>query len=68
VYAAHRLVIVLDNAPSHISKEVVLPQNVSFLPLPAYSPELNPVERWFEKFRRTLANRPFETSDHCKMR
>jgi transposase len=61
VYAAHRLVIVLDNAPSHISKEVELPQNVSLLPLPAYSPELNPVERWFEEFRRTLANRPSET-------
>ena len=29
--------------------------------LPAYSPELNPVERWFQEFRRALSNRVFET-------
>ena len=60
-YADYRLVLVLDNAPSHISKEVTLPQNVSLLALPAYSPELNPVERWVQEFRRALANRVFET-------
>ena len=60
-YADHRLVSVLDNAPSHISKEIEHPQNVSLLLLPAYSPELNPVERWFQEFRRALANRVFET-------
>lgn len=41
----HHLVIVLDNAPSHRSQEIDHPENVSLLPLPAYSPELNPVER-----------------------
>jgi hypothetical protein len=29
--------------------------------LPAHSPELNPPERWFQEFRRTLSNRMFET-------
>ncbi len=29
--------------------------------LPPYSPELDPVERWFEEFRRKLSNRMFET-------
>ena len=61
IYADHRLVVVLDGAPSHASKEIELPENVSLLPLPSYSPELNPVERWFQEFRRTLANRVFET-------
>ena len=61
IYADHRLVVVLDGAPSHTSKEVELPENVSLLALPSYSPELNPVERWFQEFRRTLANRVFET-------
>ncbi len=60
-YADHRLVLVLDSAPSHTSKEIELPENVSLLSLPSYSPELNPVERWFQEFRRTLANRIFET-------
>jgi transposase len=30
--------------------------------LPAYSPELDPVERWFQEFRpRELSNKAFET-------
>ena len=61
VYADHRLVVVLDGAPSHTSKEIEPPENVSLLPLPSYSPELNPVERWFQEFRRNLANSVFET-------
>ena len=38
----------------------VCPENVGFLPLPAYSPELDPVERWFQEFRRELSNKAFE--------
>ncbi len=60
-YADHHLVVVLDGAPSHRSKEIALPENVSLLRLPRYSPELNPVERWFQEFRRVLSNRTFET-------
>ncbi len=50
----------LDNAPSHLSKVVVLPENVSLLKLPPYSPELNPVQRWFQEFRRELSKEIFE--------
>ncbi len=53
--------MVLDGAASHTSKEIERPRDVSLLPLPSYSPELNPVERWFQEFRRTLANKVFET-------
>jgi len=60
-YADYRLLIVLDGAPSHISGQIMLPKNVSLMKLPAYSPELNPVERWFQEFRRALSNRVFET-------
>lgn len=68
IYADHRLVVVLDGAPSHTSKEVELPENVGLLALPSYSPELNPVERWFQEFRRTLAKTEFSRpSNHCKM-
>ena len=49
-YANYHLVVVLDGAPSHTSAQIVLPENVSLLRLPSYSPELNPVERWFEEF------------------
>ncbi len=60
-YPDHHLLVVFDGAPSHRSEEIVYPENVDFLPLPAYSPELDPVERWFEEFRRELANKAFET-------
>ncbi len=61
VYPTHHLLVVLDGAPSHRSEEIVCPENVSFLGLPAYSPELDPVERWFQEFRRKLSNKAFET-------
>lgn len=60
-YADHDLVVVLDGAPSHTSKEIELPENVSLLGLPSYSPELNPVERWFQEFRKELSNKLFKT-------
>jgi len=60
-YTDHHLLIVLDGAPSHTSGQITLPENVSLLRLPSYSPELNPVERWFQEFRRALSNRIFET-------
>jgi transposase len=65
-YSDHHLVVVLDGAPSHRSKEIALPENVSLLRLPRYSPELNPVERWFQEFRRALSNRSFETVELLK--
>lgn len=68
-YADHHLLLVLDGAPSHTSGQLELPKNVSFLRLPAYSPELNPVERWFLEFRRALSktgsSRPWS---YCKRR
>jgi putative transposase len=60
-YPEDHLLIVLDGAPSHRSEEIVRPENVDFLRLPAYSPELDPVERWFQEFRRELSNKAFET-------
>ena len=38
-------VVALDNAPAHVAGTVRVPENVVLLPLPPYSPELNPVER-----------------------
>jgi transposase len=60
-YPNDHLIVVLDGAPSHRSGEIVRPENVSLLPLPAYSPELDPVERWFQEFRRELSNRIFKS-------
>jgi transposase len=60
-YPDHHLLVVLDGAPSHRSGEIFCPENISLLLLPAYSPELDPVERWFQEFRRELSNKTFES-------
>jgi transposase len=60
-YPEHHLLIVLDGAPSDRSEQITHPENISLLMLPHYSPELDPVERWFQEFRRKLSNTTFET-------
>jgi transposase len=37
-------VVILDQAGWHMSKALVVPDNITLLPLPPRSPELNPVE------------------------
>ena len=40
--------LVWDNAKAHKSAAKRLPDGMSVIPLPPYSPELNPVERFFQ--------------------
>jgi hypothetical protein len=56
-------VVVLDQAGHHDAKALAgrVPPNLSLLPLPPYSPELNPMElAWQDLRRRDLANRVFD--------
>ena len=51
-------VIVLDQAGWHDSRALSVPANVTLVPLPPYSPELNPVERlWLYLKERFLSHR-----------
>ena len=53
-------VIVLDQAGWHTTGKLRLPHNLSLLPLPPKSPELNPVENVWQFLRQTtLSNRVF---------
>lgn len=63
-YRDHHLVVVLDNAPSHRSKRIDLPENITLLKLPRYSPELNPVERWFWSSGDLSPTRPSRPSNY----
>ena len=63
-YPDDLIVLLTDNAPAHIKADIVIPKNIILLHFPPYSPELNPVERWFEEFRRALANQLFDSIDH----
>ena len=50
--------LVLDGAGWHSSKRLRVPANITLVPLPAYSPELNPVERvWLYLKERFLSLR-----------
>ena len=60
-YADDFLVVVMDQAGSHLSESIRWPEHIKPLCLPPYSPELNPVERWFEALRATLSNQLFAT-------
>ena len=61
VYADDFLLVVMDQAGSHLSATIVWPAHIQPLCLPPYSPELNPVERWFEALRAALSNQLFTT-------
>ena len=55
-------ILVLDGAGWHGSRELIVPDNLTLIPLPPYSPELNPVENIWEYLRKNkLANRLYET-------
>ena len=60
-YPDDLIILVRDNAPAHIKHDIAVPDNVSPLALPPYSPQLNPIERWFLEFRRSLANQLFDS-------
>ena len=60
---ADKIGLVLDNSGSHTSGKVRWPDGIAKIPLPPYSPELNPAERWFEALRRVFANAVFDTLD-----
>ena len=45
-------VLVLDGAGWHGAAALTIPDNLSLLPLPSYSPELNPVENVWQYLRQ----------------
>lgn len=56
-------VLVLDNAAFHASKDLRIPGNMALIPLPPYSPELNPAEKIWARFKRDFSNRLFSSLD-----
>ena len=53
--------MVLDNGAFHKAKALVIPENIILIFLPPYSPELNPAENIWAKFKRDFSNRLFKT-------
>jgi transposase len=61
-------VLVWDQAGFHKSKELRIPENITIIELPAYSPELNPVENLWQYFRSHYwASRSYNTYDDLRV-
>ena len=54
------VVLVLDGAGWHVAKALKVPENITLLPLPPYSPELNAAERpWGYLRQHYLSNQVY---------
>ena len=61
-----RLLLVLDQASWHLSAEVEVPEGITLLPLPPYSPELQPAEHLWEPIDEAVANRIFSSIEEME--
>ena len=65
--ADRHAVLVWDGAGYHTSGTLAVPGNITLLPLPPYSPELNCVERvWLWMRTHDLSNRALDDQDHIE--
>jgi transposase len=53
-FARQDILLVLDGAPNHRCGDLTLPDNISLLFLPPYSPELNPKENLWDEIREKI--------------
>ena len=61
-YPDKDILIILDQARWHKAKDLKVPQNVTLMFLPPYSPELNPVEKLWKWLRKEVThNNLFKT-------
>ena len=57
-------VLIMDQAGWHRSKELAIAENINIIFLPPYSPELNPVERFWKLIKTgCIHNRVFDDLD-----
>lgn len=60
--------VLLDNGRHHTAKGLEVPKNVALVFLPPYSPELNPIERFWQAMKEAVAWLTFETLDPLRER
>lgn len=54
-------IMVLDNGAFHKAKKLIIPENIALVFLPPYSPELNPAEKMWAKYKRQFSNLLFDS-------
>lgn len=63
------IVMLVDGAGWHRSKDLKIPENIRFIEQPSHSPELNPTEHIWEEIRETgTHNEAFESLDDLQDR
>ena len=55
-----RVILPLDQAGWHITEKLQVPEGIHLLPMPAYSPELQPAERLWPLVNEPLVNQAFD--------
>lgn len=64
IAADEHVALFMDQAGWHKANDLKIPENITVLPLPPYSPELNPVERVWEYLKeRYLSHRLLDDYD-----
>ena len=62
-YRRQHILLVLDGAPNHQCGLLAVPDNISLLFLPPYSPDLNPIEMIFAKLKALLRKAAERTTE-----
>lgn len=67
-FKGYFVIMLTDNASAHKSNGVVIPDNMVFLPFPAYCPELNPIERLWQYIKSKIDFALIKTMEDLKLR
>ncbi len=59
-------IMLIDNAGIHKAKRLIIPENICLIFLPPYSPELNPIERFWQYIKGDIKGKIF--SDLAEMK
>ena len=61
VQKKHHAIVLMDRASWHTTEALNVPDNITIMPLPPYSPELNPMEQIWQQLRKIkLSNTNFK--------
>jgi len=61
-YKDKKIILIVDGAGWHKSKDLIIPENIKIKILPPYCPELNPVEKFWQYIKNhTIKNRVYES-------
>lgn len=61
-----QIVLFLDSAPSHVAKNLVIPEGIHLVFQPPYSPEVQPSEHLWPLHREAIANKLIEDLDQLE--